>query len=171
MAGGRAPEVGMVMSELKQLTRPPLIGERMTKHRVAIYEALRSRTDHPDVEALLPSVRRRVPGISVFTLYRNLNAFEAAGLIDRVATWQGRARYCGNVEPHGHFLCEPCGRIVDIEDQHLDLPEIRSRNGRYGEIERVAVLLRGTCAECAQVGLQAGERDERGMNMRSEPSL
>ena len=97
-------------------------------------------------------MRRRVPGISVFTLYRNLNAFEAAGVIDRVATWQGRARYDGNVDPHGHFLSERCGRIVDIEDGDLELPEIRCLNGRYGEIERMIVLLRGVCVECARTG-------------------
>ena len=134
-----------------------MVGARMTKQRAAIYDELCSRTDHPDVEALLPAVRRRVPGISVYTLYRNLNVFEAAGLVDRVATWQGRAHYDGNVKPHGHFLCEPCGRIVDVGDEHLQLPEIRPLNVRYGEIERMTVLLRGTCAECALVGLRTGE--------------
>ena len=89
-------------------------GLRLTKQRLLICRELEGRCDHPDVDRIYRAVKPRMKQISVFTVYRTMNALENAGLAWRVATWRGHARYDANVETHGHFLCEECGRIDDL---------------------------------------------------------
>jgi Fur family transcriptional regulator, peroxide stress response regulator len=83
---------------------------RLTRQRLAIYRELAGRYDHPDVDTLFRAVKPKVPQISLFTVYRTMNALEGAGMVWRVATFKGHARYDGDVETHAHFLCETCGK-------------------------------------------------------------
>ena len=61
-------------------------GMRLTRQRLAIFRELRGRYDHPDVDTLFRAVKPRIPQISLFTVYRTMNALEAAGMVWRVAT-------------------------------------------------------------------------------------
>ena len=61
-------------------------GMRLTRQRQAIFRELESRYDHPDVEHLFHAVKPRIPQISLFTVYRTMNALESAGMVWRVAT-------------------------------------------------------------------------------------
>ena len=81
-------------------------GLRLTKQRLLICRELAGRCDHPDVERVYRAVKPRLRQISLFTVYRTMNALESAGMAWRVATWKGHARYDGNVQAHAHFLCE-----------------------------------------------------------------
>ena len=120
-------------------------GMRMTRQRLAIYRELERRFDHPDVEHLFKAVKPRIPQISLFTVYRTMNALESAGMVWRVATFKGHARYDGNVEAHSHFLCETCGRIADVAG---DAGRIGVLAGMPGTVRRVDVMLSGECAAC-----------------------
>lgn len=132
-------------------------GLRLTRQRAAIYGELASRFDHPDVDTLFSSVRTKVPSLSVFAVYRTMNAFEAAGLIRRVATWKGHARYDANVATHAHFLCESCGRINDLESGGLDLLSQTGSAAAHGRVRGVDVTFRGACGACTGSGV--GQRE------------
>lgn len=123
---------------------------RLTRQRLAIYRELTSRFDHPDVERIYQAVKPKVPQISLFTVYRTMNALESADMVLRVATWKGHARYDGNVEEHGHFLCEKCGRLDDVEmkegcDEMLDHARECVEGG---VVHRVDVMMSGVCESC-----------------------
>lgn len=124
-------------------------GMRLTKQRLAIYRELESRVDHPAVQQLYLAVKPRMPQISLFTVYRTMNALEAAGMVLRVATWKSHARYDATVAAHAHFLCETCGRIDDVDDQQC--PDIMPMlvHGVKGTINRMDIMMTGQCAECA----------------------
>ena len=124
-------------------------GLRLTKQRLTIYRELESCPDHPDVDYLFRAVRRIVPKISLFTVYRTMNALESAGMVWRVATCKGHARYDGNVEAHAHFLCEKCGRIDDVDTHGAchQMPEL-ARKCVSGSVHRVAMMIVGECADC-----------------------
>lgn len=122
-------------------------GMRLTRQRLAIYRELMGRYDHPDVEMLYQAVKPRIPQISLFTVYRTMNALENAGMVWRVATWKGHARYDGNVRTHAHFLCETCGKLVDLMD---DLGgSMQAFTGLKGTVNRIEVKLTGECEDCA----------------------
>ena len=123
-------------------------GMRLTRQRLAIFRELESRYDHPDVEHLFHAVKPRIPQISLFTVYRTMNALESAGMVWRVATWKGHARYDANVETHAHFLCETCGRIDDVQGEAAGCPDTVIA-GLKGTARRVDLMIRGECDACA----------------------
>ncbi|NCD22379.1 MAG: transcriptional repressor [Spartobacteria bacterium] len=122
-------------------------GLRLTRQRLLICRELESRYDHPDVERIYRAVKPRLKQISVFTVYRTMNALENAGLAWRVATWRGHARYDANVGTHGHFLCETCGRIDDLAGGSIGAGACAFA-GAKGEVHRVEVMLSGICDDC-----------------------
>lgn len=123
-------------------------GLRVTRARLALYHSIVQRCDHPDVECLFNDIRSSVPSISLNTVYRTMHAFQSAGLVVCVASWNGVARYDGNVNPHAHFLCDRCGAIGDIDGCNLPKLDRALVESMYGTIGRAELLLRGTCRRC-----------------------
>ena len=122
-------------------------GLRLTRQRLLICRELAGRCDHPDVERLYKAVKPRLRRMSLFTVYRTVNALEEVGMVWRVATWKGHARYDGNVEAHAHFLCEKCGRIDDLAGGNVGAG-VSAFAVAKGEVRRVEVMLSGTCDAC-----------------------
>jgi Fe2+ or Zn2+ uptake regulation protein len=88
-------------------------------------------------------------GLSLGTVYRNLEVLVAEGEIDEVPSALGATRYDGNVRPHHHFHCERCGRIVDLA---LPVPRGLTRRieREHGLLaSRVRISCFGLCATCA----------------------
>ena len=124
-------------------------GMRLTRQRLAIYRELESRQDHPDVDTLFRAVKPRIPQISLFTVYRTMNALEMAGMVRRVATWKGHARYDGLLETHAHFLCETCGSIHDIDLDANDLVPLCAKvTGDQWSLRRADVMFYGIGPLC-----------------------
>ena len=71
-------------------------------------------------------------------------------MVWRVATWKGHARFDGNMDMHGHFLCETCARLVDV-DTHGTCDPLREQVKACvaGEIARIDVMISGECEACA----------------------
>lgn len=122
-------------------------GLRLTRQRLLICRELAGRYDHPDVERIYRAVKPRLRQISLFTVYRTMNALESAGMARRVATWKGHARYDGNAEAHAHFLCEKCGRIDDVPAEDGGTA-VQVFAGTRGEVRRVDVMMIGECEAC-----------------------
>jgi Fe2+ or Zn2+ uptake regulation protein len=88
-------------------------GMRLTAQRRLILEALRATDVHPSAASVYRHVRRRLPGVSLATVYRNLRMLAAQGLLAARADAAGM-RFDGNTAPHDHFTCQACGRIYDV---------------------------------------------------------
>jgi len=86
----------------------------MTKQRRVILEELCKVTSHPTADELFLMVRKRQPGISLGTVYRNLDRLVADGKVLRLVTASGKMRFDGKPGKHYHIRCERCGRIDDI---------------------------------------------------------
>ena len=56
-------------------------GLRRTPQRIAIIDALADDRAHPTAETLWETVRARMPGISLSTVYDTLHELESLGLI------------------------------------------------------------------------------------------
>jgi Fe2+ or Zn2+ uptake regulation protein len=115
-------------------------------------EWLRATDTHPTAAEIHAGLVSEIPSLSLGTVYRNLDVLVADGDIDEVPSGIGAARYDGNVEPHHHFNCESCGRIVDI-----DLPIPRTLTRRLAEdhglrANRVRLSFFGICQECEDPG-------------------
>jgi Fur family ferric uptake transcriptional regulator len=138
-------------------------GKRLTNARRVILEVVRATDAHPSAADVFTRVRRRLPRVSLATVYRNLRMLAAEGLV-RERQDVGGFRFDGNTAPHDHFTCVACGRIYDV-------PARRSRGrrvdvaGRAGfEVLDHRIEFYGRCAGCRRrrVRPHSGERRSHG---------
>ena len=94
---------------------------RNTKQRQVILQELQKLTSHPTAAALYRIVVRRLPKISLGTVYRNLDLLTKTGVIQKLEFGSEEARFDGNSTPHYHIRCVKCGRVDDIHRPPLDL--------------------------------------------------
>ncbi len=120
-----------------------------TMQRRVIVEELKKLKSHPTADELYHIVRKRLPQISLGTVYRNLELLSEAGQILKLELTGKQKRFDGNTEDHYHMRCSGCGRIVDVEDiemKHIQkhLQELTERNG----LEGFRLELIGLCPDC-----------------------
>ena len=88
-------------------------GLRLTRPRRIILDVVRATDAHPTAAFVYRRVRRRLPRVSLATVYRNLRMLAAEGFLAERADAAGM-RFDGNTGPHDHFTCLACGRISDV---------------------------------------------------------
>jgi Fur family transcriptional regulator, ferric uptake regulator len=93
-------------------SNPP---RRMTKQRKVILEELKKVTSHPTAEDLHFLVRKRLPKISIATVYRNLEILSAEGMVLKMDLAGAQRRFDGTPENHYHIRCSKCGRVDDVD--------------------------------------------------------
>jgi Fur family transcriptional regulator, peroxide stress response regulator len=126
-------------------------GARPTQQRRVVYAAVARRTDHPTVEAIHLEARRRVPGMSLATVYSTLDLLTEAGLVRRVPGPDGSARYDARTDAHDHRRCLGCGRIDDLERPGHPVRLENYQDPRFRVIDyRVEIV--GYCAGCETKG-------------------
>ena len=89
-------------------------GSRFTAQRGAIWTYLASVEDHPTAEQVYQAVRRRIPQISLATVYNALEALVAARLATKITTGNGSARYDCRGEDHYHLRDVDTGEVRDL---------------------------------------------------------
>ena len=87
--------------------------QRVTRQRTIILEELRKVVTHPTADELYNMVRRRLPRISLGTVYRNLDLLAEQGAILKIESSGGSRRFDGNLHPHQHVRCLKCGKVAD----------------------------------------------------------
>ena len=86
---------------------------RMTTQRKVILEELRKVDTHPSADEVYEMVRKRLPRISLGTVYRNLEILSERGEIQKLELSGTLKRFDGVAENHYHIRCVDCGRVVD----------------------------------------------------------
>src|SRR3989344_9446965 len=123
-----------------------LQAQRSTKQQAAIIDYLRSVKTHPSAETVYLALKRKMPRLSLGTVYRNLDAYAQEG---KSLTFEvnGQQRFDGDVSPHSHFACEECGGVQDLWFA-LPLPKVKKHCARGARVKSVDVLIKGQCAMC-----------------------
>jgi Fe2+ or Zn2+ uptake regulation protein len=142
-------------------------GLRLTGPRRVVLEVVRSTDSHPTAEGVHRMVRRRLPRVSLGTVYRNLRLLVAQGLVKELPG--PHARFDGNVSDHHHFTCLDCGRIADIAGT-LTEPHSRALCGRVAaeagfSVTHHRIEFYGRCLDCHRK--QAGGRRGRARGTRA----
>ncbi len=120
----------------------------MTKQRKVIVEELKKLKTHPTATVLYELVRKRLPKISLGTVYRNLDLLAEAGIIQKLETAGTQKRFDGTVENHYHVRCIQCGQVDD-----LPLPLLGDIEGLLGGLSNYKILshrleFQGVCPSC-----------------------
>jgi Fur family ferric uptake transcriptional regulator len=85
----------------------------MTRQRQVILEELRNVNTHPSADEIYEMVRKRIPRISLGTVYRNLEILSERGEIQKLELGCSLKRFDGVAEDHYHIRCLGCDRVVD----------------------------------------------------------
>jgi Fur family peroxide stress response transcriptional regulator len=125
-------------------------GVKVTHQRLEIFRELARSCDHPDAEKIFRGVRRRVPTISLDTVYRTLWSLVDLGLITILGSHLRRARFDANMSPHHHFVCMNCGMTRDFYDEQFDRLTVPATVETMGTVEGTHVEARGLCVRCAK---------------------
>src|ERR1700748_1193984 len=96
-------------------------GMRMTEQRRVLARVLAGSEDHPDVEDLHRRCVEIDPHISISTVYRTVNLFEDAGIIERHDFRNGRARYEQMREDHhAHLINLRTGEVIEFQSEEIE---------------------------------------------------
>lgn len=123
-------------------------GMKLTQQRLEIFRELATASDHPSAEALYKRLRKRLPTLSLDTLYRTLSTIENHGLITRVQTAESQARFEAETRQHHHFICDQCHAIVDFLWPQFDETSLPDAVVALGAITSRKVTIHGLCPQC-----------------------
>lgn len=122
-------------------------GGRLTQQRQVILNYLSGVTCHPTAETVYKNVRRKLPHISLGTVYRNLDYLVGAGYVLELNTTDDERHFDGCTKQHWHYICDQCGKIYDLKR----MSGFKNRHRvRWGKVERIECNLYGTCRKCTQ---------------------
>ena len=122
--------------------------QRNTTQRMVILEELRGTNSHPTAGELYQMVRRRLPKISLGTVYRNLDVLAEAGKIQKLDLGGGQARFDARNDAHDHVRCVRCGRVDDVPGPSADLGNEQMANAAGYEILGHRLEFVGVCPQC-----------------------
>jgi Fe2+ or Zn2+ uptake regulation protein len=123
--------------------------KRATRQLEAVFQALQGDHTHPFADEIYRRVRQKLPRISLATVYRNLQRLVADGKIRSVVLGERVARYDPETSDHDHFICESCGRVIDLflaRDRQVDLTPLA--NAGY-VVTTHNLMVYGVCQVCA----------------------
>lgn len=122
--------------------------QRNTRQRRVILEELQKLRSHPTVVVLHDIVRRRLPKISLGTVYRNLERLAEAGMVRKLDLHGTEAHFDGDLSPHDHIRCVQCGRVDDVPLVPLELSSTVREDQIGYQILGHRLELLGVCPEC-----------------------
>jgi Fur family peroxide stress response transcriptional regulator len=142
-------------------------GVKLTHQRVEIFREVASSVEHPPVDAVFRAVRRRIPTVSLDTVYRTLWMLEDLGVVTTLGPRRGTVRFDANLRQHHHFVCVRCGLTRDFENTAFDALRVPSGVKHYGEVLATRVELKGLCRRCSRKPA-AGTRPKSSPNPRKK---
>jgi Fur family peroxide stress response transcriptional regulator len=118
--------------------------------RDEILRAIQSTESHPGAQWVYDTLKPLIPGLSLGTVYRNINLFRQEGKIISVGVVAGEERFDGRAEPHPHFVCESCGAVIDLgEPIQSEISANNSIETPDFTIDKRKTMFYGICKDCS----------------------
>jgi Fur family peroxide stress response transcriptional regulator len=136
-------------------------GVKLTPQRLEIFRELAATEEHPGAEALHRAVRRRMPTVSLDTVYRTLWRLHGLGLVATLGPQRDGVRFDANLDRHHHYVCVRCGLVRDFTSAELDALPVPDGARRLGSVVGAQVEVRGLCRACGRSAREASTRERR----------
>lgn len=121
---------------------------RMTSQRRVILDIVRASRTHPTADEVYERVRRKLPKISLATVYRNLEALSREGLINKLELGSSQKRFDPLIDDHYHIRCSVCHKIEDVPKQPgQQIDSMIKKISKY-KITGHTLEFTGICPEC-----------------------
>ncbi len=103
---------------------------------------------HYSPENIYADVRRKIPSISLGTVYKNLRLFVEHGLLREVSPHAPTLLVEGRSEPHHHLVCTRCKAVQDIEGDFINYKKLSMQAPRGFDLSQPLVEVFGLCRRC-----------------------
>lgn len=121
---------------------------RNTRQLEVVWNAVKSETRHPTADQIYEKVRKKVPNISLGTVYRNLQKLVAEEKL-KVLTLGRSQHFDPLVRRHQHFICEKCSRVYDVfVDTEKEIAPTKLPHDGF-KVTSHQVAFYGTCKHCS----------------------
>lgn len=87
---------------------------RWTSQRELILQELQKSRQHMTADELYGVVRKKMPRISLATVYRNLEVLSETGMIAKLEVGGRQKRFDSDVVDHDHVSCVQCHRVENV---------------------------------------------------------
>ncbi|MGC4018790.1 MAG: transcriptional repressor [Muricomes sp.] len=123
---------------------------KYSRQRESIKKYLMETKDHPTADTVYFHVKKEFPNISLGTVYRNLNLLTELGEAVKIPSQDGGDRFDGKLEPHNHFFCTSCGKVMDLNLDMKNIEELNNTAAQHfdGIIETSTTIFYGKCSDC-----------------------
>jgi Fur family ferric uptake transcriptional regulator len=122
----------------------------MTRQRQIILEELRKVDCHPSADEVYEMVRKRLPRISLGTVYRNLEILSDLGEIQKLELGGDLKRFDRKPNKHYHIRCMNCGRVDDAPIAPLNQIEDELYGATVYTIIGHRLEFEGLCPQCSK---------------------
>jgi Fe2+ or Zn2+ uptake regulation protein len=127
-------------------------GQRVTPQRLMIHRTVQQMGRHVSAEEVLEAVSRRLPGVSLPTVYSTLELLGELGLVRRVGPAGGRVLFDPRMEDHQHAVCSVCGRVEDIDAAVDAGPAVVAARAAGWSEPAAGLIVTGVCDRCSGRG-------------------
>jgi len=144
--------VSLDTKELFELFRKN--GLKLTTPRLAIFNLIKSRKDHPTTEEIYNLLKEKYPTISLGTIYKSLHLFKKLGLIQELNFNEGSIRYDPNMKLHINIVCDKCGKIIDYSTKKVKdfWQAVKSELNFKPKGQRIDIFYE--CEECKNLAIK-----------------
>lgn len=120
-------------------------GVKPSFQRIKIFEYLIKKKNHPTVETIFQELSQEIPTLSKTTIYNTMDLFFQHELVSVLTIEENETRFDADVTLHGHFKCEKCGRIIDL-DIDREVVNISALQGH--QVNESHLYFKGICRGC-----------------------
>jgi Fur family ferric uptake transcriptional regulator len=126
-------------------------GLKATLPRLKILEIFQnSEVRHLTAEDVYKQLLTENLDVGLATVYRVMNQFEQAGLLNRNHFESGKAIYELNAgSHHDHLVCLDCGRVEEFFDDEIESRQNRIATERGFSIAEHSLAIYGNCTKVA----------------------
>ena len=122
---------------------------RYSRQRELVLRQVQNRCDHPTADDIYLAIRDDCPGLSLGTVYRNLNSLVDMGRMRRVSIPGMADRFDRTLDDHDHLYCTQCGKVEDVfldksgvDAMLLGCPDVC--------VSHYSLNLYGSCSKCRE---------------------
>ena len=122
-------------------------GFKLTPQRLEIIDILSGDRSHPNAQSIYRRAKKKVPRISMSTVYYTLNMLKKESLIKEIEFNEMENRYESNIEDHLDLICKGCGKIQDFTSRFpIPAKSVERKTGFRAQTMRFEYY--GYCMEC-----------------------
>lgn len=139
-------KMAVVKLDKKILKKP---GNRLTSQRSLIFDIISKGGGHLAAAEIYARAWRKMPGISLSTVYRAISKFKELGLVEESHLCQEHHHYEA-LQNGGHFhlVCLGCGAVIEFEYPLIKRIRNEVAKARRFDIVNAEVNLSGYCSRC-----------------------